>query len=416
MMFGAVPVAALASLAISHASNHAVPAASPPAAAPSPVPAAPVAIAVDGTALPPPHEVEAAPIAMLVDLNSGRTLYAKNEAEAFPPASVTKTMTAFVAFELLAEGRLKADQHFTVSDAAWKEWHAKGSRMFIPYRASVSVDDLLMGIMNVSANDGCIVLAEGVAGSVPGWVAMMNDAARRLGMSGSHFGTPNGWMDKGVTHYTARDLVKLADAMITRYPAYFRRYVGHAEFSWNGITQRNHDPILGVVPGADGIKTGFTGEAHYTYLGTAERGGRRLVMVLAGVPTPREREKAAKALMEWGFSAWDGAPLVAAGKVIARAEVQGGTAPAVDLVAPRAYAASLPHGDHAPVSMRVIYTGPLQAPIARGAQVAQLAIRVGAGPEAHLPLVAGADVPAGSAVDRLAAGFARLWPGSGKRS
>jgi len=357
----------------------------------------------------PPPQANAAPVALLVDLASGRTLYERDADKPFLPASVTKTMTAFVAFEMLAKGELRADQRITVSDPAWKEWHTKGSRMFLERGSQPTVDDLLMGIMNVSANDGAVVLAEGAAGSVPAWVAKMNDAAQRLGMTHSHFGTPNGWMDKGNTYVSARDLVKLASAMIERYPDYYRRYVGRPGLTWNGITQANHDPTLGVVPGADGIKTGFTGEAHYNFLGSAQRDGRRLVMVLAGVERPAQRTAAAKALLEWGFHEWEGKPLLAAGTALGTAQVQGGTATQVPLVAPRDMLLTLPKGTATPqTTMRVVYTGPLVAPIAKGTPVAELEIKLGDAPPARLPLTAGADVPKGGAVDRLRYGFTRL--------
>lgn len=357
----------------------------------------------------PPPQANAAPVALLVDLASGRTLYEHNADTPFLPASVTKTMTAYVAFEMLAKGELRADQRIAVSDAAWKEWHSKGSRMFLARGSQPTVDDLLMGIMNVSANDGAVVLAEGAGGSVAGWVAKMNDAARRLGMTHSHFGTPNGWMDKGNTYVSARDLVKLAQAMIERYPDYYHHYVGRPGLTWNGITQPNHDPTLGVVPGADGIKTGFTGEAHYNFLGSAQRGGRRLVMVLAGVERPAQRTAAAKALLEWGFGAWEGKPLLAAGTPLGSARVQGGTATQVPLVAPRDMLLTLPKGEAAPqATMRVVYNGPLAAPIAKGTPVAELEIRLGDAPPARLPLTAGADVAKGGVVDRLRYGFARL--------
>ncbi|MBS0256048.1 MAG: D-alanyl-D-alanine carboxypeptidase, partial [Proteobacteria bacterium] len=326
----------------------------------------------------------------------------------FLPASVTKVMTAFVAFELLEQGKLRPDQRLTVSDAAWKEWHAKGSRMFLERASQPTVDDLLMGITTVSANDACVVLAEGATGSVASWVALMNDTARRLGMTGSHFGTPNGWMDEGQTYFTARDLVRLADALITRYPAQYHRYFGHEQLTWNGITQRNHDPTLRIVPGADGIKTGFTNEAHYNFLGSAQRGDQRLVMVLAGVPTPRERARAARDLMEWGFANFAPHRLFAPGERVANAEVQGGTERSVPLVAPRALVATLPRGTAAAVAMRIRYKGPLQAPIAKGAEVAELELKIGNEPPTHVPLVAGANVPRGGALDRLRNGLADL--------
>jgi D-alanyl-D-alanine carboxypeptidase (penicillin-binding protein 5/6) len=359
------------------------------------------------TPLPPP-EVDAAPVAMLVDLSSGRTLYAREPAKPFLPASVTKVMTTFVAFDLMAQGKLDPNKLITVGDAAWQEWHAKGSRMFLARGSQLTVDQLLMGITTVSANDGCVVLAEGVAGSVPKWVAMMNADAKKLGMNDSHFGTPNGWMDNGNTYYSARDLVRLGSAIIERYPQYYHRYFGHETLTWNGITQRNHDPTIGVVPGSDGMKTGFTNEAHYTFLGSAQRDGRRLVMVLAAVPTAKERAKAAKALLEWGFDAWDAHQLFPAGATLGDAKVQQGTVDTIGLVTPRAYFATVPKGSSATVEARILYEGPLVAPIAKGEEVAQLELRIGNAAPVRLPLAAAAAVPEGGALDRLRFGLAGL--------
>jgi len=362
------------------------------------------------SALPlPPPEVATAPIAMLVDVRSGQMLYGRDIDRRFLPASVTKVMTLYLAFDLIAQGKLSPDRMIIESNAAWREWHAKGSRMFLSANQPVSVDALLMGIANVSANDGCIVLAEGGAGSVEAWVAMMNDEARKLGMTQSHFGTPNGWMDGGNTYYTARDLSRLANAMLTRYPTLYHRYIGHPAMTWNGITQPNHDPTLGVVPGADGIKTGFTEEAGYNFLGSAERDGRRLVMVVAHLPQAKERAKASRALLEWGFAAWDSRRVLPAGKLLADAQVQGGTLTHVGLATPRDVFITLPKGSTAAVSMRVRYTGPLVAPIMRGTEVARLELRVGAQPPAELPLVAVADVPRGDGIgDRLWSGLSGL--------
>ena len=357
----------------------------------------------------PPAEVGPVPIALLIDLGSGQVLYAKEPDRRFVPASITKVMTLYLAFELLSRGQLKPEQVFRMSEDAYRKWHAVGSTMFLDRQHDVTAHELLMGIANVSANDGCIVLAEGAAGSVPNWIALMNAEARRLGMKDSHFGTPNGWMDKGNTYVSANDLVKLASAMLTRYPDYYRRFVGQPGMVWNGIAQPNHDPTLGVVPGADGIKTGFTGEAHYNYLGSAERHGRRLIMVLAGVEKPGDRAKAARALMEWGFDQWDDAPLFAQGQKLGAARVHGGLSDDVPLLAPRQLSATVPHGTREKVSMKITYNGPLQAPIAKGSQIARLEVKMGQDAPIVLPLVAGADVPAGGWVERFMQGFRRFF-------
>lgn len=357
----------------------------------------------------PPAEVGPVPIALLVDLGSGQVLYAKEPDRRFVPASITKVMTLYVAFELLSRGQLKADQVFRMSEEAYRGWHGVGSTMFLDREHPATVDELLMGIANVSANDGCIVLAEGAAGSVPNWIALMNAEARRLGMKDSHFGTPNGWMDEGQTYVSAHDLALLAQAMLTRHPGLYRTYIGHKTMTWNGITQRNHDPILGKLEGADGIKTGFTNQAGYGFLGSAIRGGRRLVMVIGGAYTPPDRARAAEALMNWGFAAFDSRPLFAPGAQVGEAQVQNGETRHVPLVAPGAISAASPRGTRAPVQLRITYDGPLEAPVRKGDIVAQLEITVGGQPGHRVPLAAGADVPRAGLLARLRNGLLGLF-------
>src|SRR5688572_651557 len=275
-----------------------------------------------------------APIAYMVDLGSGRALFEREANRRFMPASLTKIMTAYVAFEMFDEGRLHPNQRFIISDAAFDQWRGVGSRMFIGRGQSVSVDELLYGIMTVSANDGSIMLAEGASGSVSAFVARMNSTADRLGMRDSRFGSPNGWPDQGATYTTARDLAVLTQAMLLRYPQYYRRYVGHREMSFNGIRQENHVPLLGRVPGADGVKTGYTNEAGFGLVGSAVRNGRRVVMVVGGYDRAWQRARESRDFLEWGFSAWETRPLFAAGETVAQARVQSGADRHVPLAAP----------------------------------------------------------------------------------
>jgi D-alanyl-D-alanine carboxypeptidase (penicillin-binding protein 5/6) len=238
---------------------------------------------------------------------------------------------------------------------------------------------------------------------------MMNAAARRLGMTNSHFGTPNGWPDGGATQVSAQDLVTLGEAMVTRYPALYHRYFGQKRMTWDGVTQESHDPTVGVVRGADGIKTGHTEEAGYNFLGSAERDGRRLIMVVAGAHSEAERAAASRALLEWGFSQWRARPLFARGKEVAEARVQAGDVRSVPLVADRAVMAVLPMGERGPIVLKLSYRGPLVAPIAEGARVAELEIRAGEGPPSRLPLFAGAAVGKAGPLDRLVNGIVGLF-------
>jgi D-alanyl-D-alanine carboxypeptidase (penicillin-binding protein 5/6) len=349
-----------------------------------------------------------APTAYMVDVNSGRVLFARDAHRRFVPASLTKIMTSYVAFELIAAGKLSLDQRFVMAPQTFRQWHGVGSTMFLGNQSSTSVADLLEGIVTVSANDACVVLAEGIAGSVPGFTAMMNAEARALGLHDSHFHTPNGWMDQGQTYVSAADLVTLATALITRHPDLYRRFYGHERAEFNGIAQNNHNPLYGHTPGADGVKTGFTGEAGYGFVGSVQRNGRRVLFALGGYARPKDRADEARRIAEWGFAAWDTRPLVAAGARLGSARVQGGTARTLSLVAPRDYGLTVPRGEAPRYTLAIRYKAPLTAPIAKGEEVASLVVRAPGQPIAHLPLVAGEAVPAGGAFDRLRNGLAAL--------
>ncbi|GAA4038336.1 D-alanyl-D-alanine carboxypeptidase family protein [Parerythrobacter jejuensis] len=356
---------------------------------------------------PPAQDI---PIVLLVDMSSGQTLFAREENRRFVPASITKVMTAFTAFELMEEGVLTPDQVFTFNEAAAEEWYRTGSTMFLEAGQEVSVSDLLMAITTVSANDGSIVLAEGALGSVPEWVARMNANARSLNLQNSFFGTPNGWPDAGRTFTTARDLVTLGQALVLRHPDRFARYFGHRGLRTNGYAQDNHDPISGIVEGADGIKTGFTNQAGFGFLGTAKRGDRRLMMVLAGAGEEPERDAAARALVEWGFSAFDSTQLFAGGARVGSVRVQDGSSSTVPVLASAPILFAVPKGEQASLSLAITYDGPLQAPIAAGETVARLEISVEGMASSSVPLVAAQDVPQAGFLDRIGNAFGRLLP------
>ena len=225
-------------------------------------------------------------------------------------------------------------------------------------------------------------------------------------MADSRFGTPNGWPDEGKTFTSANDLAILALTMLQRHPAKFEHYIGRATYTYNGITQPNHDPMLGKVRGADGIKTGFTNEAGYGFLGTASRNGQRLAMVIAGVERSGLRARLAREFIEWGFENFDRERLFLANQVIANAKVQGGTTLEVPLVSDRNVYVNLPQGVGGDVTMRVRYIGPLRAPLAAGDRVAELLIEVPGMQTATIPLRAGRDVETAGFVRRIVNGFA----------
>ena len=360
-----------------------------------------------GDALDPP--LREVPIALIMDADGGVPFYAKDADRRFIPASLTKLMTVYTAFELLKQGRLSYDQRLPVSARTAQEWSGKGSTMFSVANTSLSVDTLLKAILTVSANDGCVILAEGAAGSIEGWTALMNANAEKLGMDDSHFNTPNGWMDEGRTYTSARDLATLTRALLTEHGDLYRRYFALPKFSYNKITQNNRNPILGYVEGADGLKTGFTNEAGYGFVGSAERDGRRLIMVLGGAESSAQRKQVARDFMEWGFASWDAQTIYGKGQPVGTVAVQGGASRQVAVAASRAVNLSVPHGQKTDANVTMRYQGPVAAPIRKGQRVGELLVaRDGAEP-ARFDLVAAEDVAEANMLQRLRNGLLGLF-------
>ena len=366
------------------------------------------ATAATAVSAPVPPGAAAAPIALLTDFSSGQVLYARAADQRFLPASITKVMTALVAFDLIAAGRLREDAVITVKPETARRWAGKGTTLNLRGGEQVSVRDLLLGTTTVSANDAAVALAEGALGSLDAWTGAMNARAAALGMTGSHFATPSGFPDQGQTYVTANDLVRLAGALIDQHPALYRRYFGHPAMDWRGRTLRSHDPFAGLLAGADGIKTGYSYEAGFNFLGSVNRGGRRLVLVIGRAPTEPGRATAAKALAEWGYAAWDSRAFLSPGYVVGAAKVQSGAARSVPLGVPRGFALTLPKGAGAPVSGRILYDGPLKAPLAKGQQVARLELSVAGQPVHALPLVTTKAVAAAGPIDRIVNGLLGL--------
>lgn len=349
-------------------------------------------------AIPPEDR---APVAYMVDISSGQVLYARNERRRFVPASITKVMTLMLAFELIEEGKLDPDRIVTISEGLAEEWSGTGSSMRLEAGDEVSIHDLLIGIATVSANDGSIALADAALGSVDAWTKAMTAKARDLGLEESHFATPNGWPDEGQTFVTAHDLSILAEAMIAKHPGKYATYIGRPEFTYNDRTGRNYDPITGQVEGADGIKTGFTNEAGFGFLGSAKRGDQRLVMVLAGAYRRSDREELSRSFMEWGFSAFDRRALFGKGDVVAPARVQNGSRRKIDLVTDREIVINVPKQSAGELTIQVTYDGPLRAPIQAGERVAMLEITAPDMAPASIPLVARSSVAQAGFFDRI---------------
>ena len=375
--------------------------------------AASLLLASAAPAAAPQFDTEAK-VAYLIDLSSGATLYAKNADVRMPPASMAKMMTTDVAFELIDSGKLPLSKMCTVRPETWQKWHgdAAGSTMFLSPNEQVSVENLLKGIVTLSGNDASVVLAECIAGTEQAFAEQMNALGKKIGLTNSHFGNANGWPDNGVTYVTARDLATLARYEIEHHYKLYKQFYSLPSFTWGktlgsgkDITQGNRNPILGVVPGADGLKTGHTDEAGYGFTGSAEQNGRRLIEVVAGLPSWNSRVVESKRLIEWGFGAWSAKPLFQAGAKVGTAKVQLGSSSEVPLIAPRNLAVTVPAGlSSGNIQTKIRYEGPLVAPIVKGQEVAQLVITTGDTPPQILPLVAGEDIG-------KAGFFGRMWLG-----
>ncbi|MBT2185669.1 D-alanyl-D-alanine carboxypeptidase family protein [Sphingobium nicotianae] len=370
---------------------------------------------VTAAAASTPSYDSSAPVAYMIDLSSGRVLYDRDSGRRMPPASLAKMMTVHVAFKLIKEGKLRLDQSFPMRTETWKKWHGQGSTMFIGNNESVTVENLLHGIVALSGNDACVVLAEGISGSEEAFTDLMNAEAKRLGLTNSHFGTSNGWPDEGRTYVTARDLAVLARATIEQTPDLYKQFYATTSFKWGrtmggaDIEQANRNPILGKVAGADGLKTGHTEEAGFGFTGSAIQNGRRLIMVVAGLSTYNGRIDESVRFMDWGFKAWKLRPMAKKGAVLGTGQVQGGWSRSVDLVAPRDLVATIPASAGGQVRGRIVYDGPIKAPIAQGQEVAKLVVDAGDGTTQSLPLVAGAAVSEAGFFGRLWTGFLSLF-------
>ena len=371
-----------------------------------------VGLTVPASAAAPPFETPAQ-TAYMIDLSSGAVLYAKDADRRMPPASMAKMMTTHVAFDLIKRGELSPDKMCTVRPETWQRWHgpAAGSTMFLSPNEQVSVRNLLHGIVTLSGNDATVVLAECISGTEAAFVQLMNRQSRAMGLANSNWGNPVGWPDNGVTYTTARDLGTLAAGTIRDYPQLYREYYGVREFTWGRtmganapITQANRNPLLGRVAGADGLKTGHTEEAGYGFTGSADQNGRRIVMVVAGLGSFNQRIEESVRFMQWGFNAWQSRPLLRQGQHIGEAQVQLGGSSTVGLVAPRNLAVTYPAGLGQNLRARIVYRGPVKAPIAEGQHIADLVVTTADMPPQTMPLVAERAVGE-------AGFFGRLWYG-----
>lgn len=349
-----------------------------------------------------------APIAYLVDLNSGTVLVDRKSGRQVPTASMAKMMTAFVAFEAIKARKISLQTEYRVSGATGTRWNNRGSTMFLKANQKVSVENLLHGVLTLSGNDASVVLAEGISGSEAAFAGEMNAAAKRLGMKDSRFGNASGWPDGGKTVSTAQDLSLLAEHIIEEHPQLFEMFFGQRSFRWGNVAQSNRNPLLGAVAGADGMKTGHSSEAGYCLVGTAKQDDRRLLMVIAGLPSAQARIDEARLLMRWGFDNWVEQPLFAPNQMVTNVPVQLGEAMVVPVATTQRIAALSRKGAIERPRISVSYDGPVKAPIRKGQKIAELSLLYEGGKVQRFPLVAADSVERANFLGRALNGMRLL--------
>lgn len=329
--------------------------------------------------------------AIIVDTNTGTVLLDKGAEERMPTSSMSKLMTIYLVFEALKQGNLHLNDELLVSERAWKNSMDEGSRMFIQVGTKVKVEDLIRGVIVQSGNDASVALAEGVAGTEEAFVDAMNVRAKEIGLKDSHFMNATGLPDPD--HYsTPRDLAVLAYRIITDFPDYYK-YFSEKEFTYNKIKQQNRDPLIGRVAGADGLKTGHTEIAGYGLVGSAKRDGRRIILVMNGLASSKDRQEEGVKLMEWAFRTFESRKIIDKGETIDEAKVWLGESDTVPLVAAQDVTVVMPRAKRNELNLKVLYNAPLKAPVQKGDEVGKLRIEVPGQRPVEVPLVAGADDP-----------------------
>jgi serine-type D-Ala-D-Ala carboxypeptidase (penicillin-binding protein 5/6) len=331
--------------------------------------------------------------AILMDADANLVFYEKDPDTLMPPASMSKLMTLAVVFRELKAGRIKLEDQFKVSEHAWRTGGAPSgsSAMFAPLNSMVSVEDLIQGITVQSGNDSCIILAEGISGTEDAFVKEMNKYAKEIGLTKSHFENSTGLPADGHV-MTARELAFLANFLIKEYPEYYH-YFGEKQFTFNKHTFNNRNPLIFADLGVDGLKTGFIEEAGYGLVASAKRGDQRVILVVSGLDTKKEREEEPRKLLEWGFKSFKPFRLFDVGETVSDALVWGGTRHYVPLVGDRNIDIILPTNSSGKVNAQIVYDGPIKAPIRKGDQVAVLRITAADTAATNdIPLYAGEDV------------------------
>ena len=363
--------------------------------------------------------------AVIMDGETGQVLWAKDADTATPPASMSKLMTLELLFKELKDGRLKLTDTLPVSQRAWS---TQGSKMFVELGAQISVENLIRGIIITSGNDACIVVAEGLGGTVEGFVDMMNKRAKQLGLTQSQFVNPNGLPDPPGQMMSVHDLARLARHLVYDYPQYYH-FFSEQSFTWHGIQQQNRDAVIGLLPGTDGLKTGHTDAAGYGIVVSTVRNGQRLILVLNGLRYPqldkmtpsaqdwhgvRLRAEEAARVMSLAFHEFRQYPLFKGGQTIGTAEVWQGAHDTVPIVTAAPVNVTMMVDSHADMKVVFTYEGPVQAPIAKGQQIGTLDITAPNFPDLKVPVYAGESVDSAGVAGKMFLAIRALIEGHSK--
>lgn len=351
--------------------------------------------------------------AFVMDHTTGTVLLNKNGDLPLPPASMSKLMTLYMAFEAVRRGKnaggLDLDEKLPVSEHAQSYG---GSSMFLQSGESISVEDLIRGIIVLSGNDACVVIAEALSpdGTEAGFARLMTERAQELGMTNSTFTNASGWPQPGHV-MSMRDLATLSDRLISDFPDFYPLFA-ETEFEFDNrvpSNTQNRNPILRMGIGADGLKTGHTQEAGFGLVGSAKQGDRRVIFVITGLDTNSARAQESQSIVNWAFRQFAMRDIAKQGQSFAQADVWMGNAPRVGLVAPEDLKVLLPALSSGQITAEVVYTDPIEAPIAKGDALAELVFTPEGLPEVRLPLVADQDVPRGGFVSRMTTAATVLW-------
>jgi serine-type D-Ala-D-Ala carboxypeptidase (penicillin-binding protein 5/6) len=354
--------------------------------------------------------------AIVIDYQTGAVLFEKNADERMAPSSMSKIMTTYMVFKEIKEGHLSLDDEFTVSEKAWR---IQGSKMFVPLGGKVKVGDLVKGVIIQSGNDACVVLAEGIAGSEQAFAERMNDEAKRLGLTNSNFRNASGWPDP--EHYmTARDLATLAMHLIKDDPEHYK-YYSEKDYTYGTdekgtpIKQGNRNPLLYKNTGADGIKTGHTEVGGYGLTASAVRDGRRIIMVLNGMPSMKNRAEEGERVLDWAYREFGTYQVAKAGQVMDKADVWLGEQESVQLVAAQDVFVTIPRRARQQMKVTTSFEAPVPAPVKKGTEVGKLVVTVPGMDPVEAPLVAESDVNKLGFTGRIAASLSHLIWGNGKK-